>query len=45
MGVRQRGVNVGGKSEWFGKYVLIKTIYKYARRYEKTVSTKTVPGI
>ena len=44
-GGRHRGVNVGGKNEYCGKCLLIKTIYKYARRYEKTVATKTVPGI
>ena len=44
-GGRHRGVNVGGKSEQFGKCLLIKTIYKYVRRYEKTVASKTVSGI
>ena len=40
-GGRHRGVNVGDESKNFRKCLLIKTTYKYARQYEKTVVAGT----
>ena len=44
-GVWGGGVPMRQGNEQFGKCLLIKTIYKYARQYYKTVATKTISSI